>query len=189
MQKKRKTAVLLLLLAVFFTGCKKEEVLFQAGQETEELAEEQNTAFEEEEPEEIYVYVCGEVENPGVYALAREARVVDAVHAAGGMTETAEEEFLNLAEPLSDGQKIQVPDQEQAEVMKQKTEADQSGLVNLNTADAAALTTLPGVGESKANAIIQYRESNGGFQRIEDIMKIPGIKEGLFQKIKEQIAV
>ena len=136
----------------------------------------------------ICVYVCGEVHAPGVYELPESARVVDAVEAAGGMTEEASDTWLNLAELLSDGQKIEVPSGSRRKSLEEEKEAE-TGLVNLNTASAEELMTLTGVGEAKARAILDYREEHGGFQKPEDLMEIPGIKEGVFQKIKDQITV
>ena len=144
----------------------------------------------------IYVYICGEVETPGVYALPEGSRICDAVDAAGGMTDDAADTYLNLAEVLSDGEKIEVPDKTKAEELEaaQIEEAleaakAESSLVNINTATEEELMTLSGIGESKAAAIVAYREENGYFDSIEGIMEISGIKEGVFNKIKDQITV
>ena len=141
------------------------------------------------EPQPICVYVCGEVRAPGVYELREGDRIVDAVEAAGGTTEAASDTWLNLAEPVSDGQKIEVPSREQAEELEEENRKAQSGLVNLNTASTEELMTLAGIGQSKAEAILSYREEHGGFEKPEDLMEIPGIKEGVFEKIKDQITV
>lgn len=141
------------------------------------------------EPQPICVYVCGEVRAPGVYELREGDRIVDAVEAAGGTTEAASDIWLNLAEPVSDGQKIEVPSREQAEELEEENRKAQSGLVNLNTASAEELMTLAGIGQSKAEAILSYREEHGGFEKPEELMEIPGIKEGVFEKIKDQITV
>ena len=117
------------------------------------------------------------------------SRITDAVEAAGGMTGDAAETYLNLAETLSDGQKIEVPSVEMAEALEEVAAQNTSGLVNLNRATEAELMTLSGIGESKAKEIIRYRESRGGFQKPEDLMNIPGIKEGVFHKIRDQITV
>lgn len=186
---------LLLLLA----GCGDTAVLYDSGGEVESPAgqeEEAQTAGsaegaqEESEPAaSVWVYVCGEVAVPGVYELREGDRIVDAIEKAGGMTEAAAGTYLNLAEPVSDGQKIEVPSQEQAAELLQTEREETSGLVNLNTASEEELMTLTGIGESKAQAILDYREEHGGFQKPEDLMEIPGIKEGVFQKIKDQITV
>ena len=122
-------------------------------------------------------------------APATAGAICDAVEAAGGMTGDAAETYLNLAETLSDGQKIEVPSVEMAEALEEAAAQDTSGLVNLNRATEAELMTLSGIGESKAKEIIRYRESRGGFQKPEDLMNIPGIKEGVFHKIRDQITV
>ena len=114
------------------------------------------------------------------------ARVTDAIEAAGGMTEEAAREFLNLAALLVDGQKLYVPTIDEA---MQEKQSSADGKVNINTADAGELMSLSGVGEAKAEAIIRYREEKGGFRSIEEIMSIEGIKEGVFQKIKDKISV
>lgn len=142
-----------------------------------------------------YVHICGEVAAPGVYELEEGSRIFQAVAVAGGFTENAAADSLNMAEPVKDGMKIQVPNQEEAQKFLNEG-ADFSGSfqegrrkVNLNTAKKDELMTLRGVGEAKADDIIRYRESHGGFQKIEDIMKISGIKEAAFQKIKDDITV
>jgi competence protein ComEA len=136
---------------------------------------------------EIMVYVCGAVEAPGVYSLTEKDRVVDAITLAGGVTEQAAEEYLNLAAFLQDGQKLYVPTVD--EVRLWETEEEKKKLVNINTADVEGLCTLPGIGESKARDIITYREKQGSFEQVEDIMKVPGIKEYLFLKIEDYITI
>lgn len=177
-------------------GCGKQAVLYDSGKQEEGLREAEEREAEsgrEAEgtgtPAGICVYVCGEVEAPGVYELDAEARIGEAVEAAGGMTEEAADSWLNLAERMTDGQKIEVPSKKQAEELKEQAVVQESGLVNLNTATAEQLTTLRGIGESKAEDILNYREQHGGFRTIEDLMQIPGIKERVFEKIKDQITV
>lgn len=103
----------------------------------------------------------------------------------------AAEESLNLAEKVADGMQIVVMSREEAAVAAsmEALEVQNSGLVNINTASREQLMTLKGIGESRADDIIRYREESGGFQVIEDIMKVPGIKEAGFQKIKDSITV
>lgn len=148
----------------------------------------------------IYVYICGEVANPGVYELSEDSRIYEAVDAAGGFTENAARESINLASKVSDGMQITIYNKEEAASLPAGgTSADKnsgqdqmsgsSSLVNLNTATKEELMTLKGIGESKAEDIIRYREKSGGFKKIEDIMKISGIKEAGFQKIKDSITV
>lgn len=137
----------------------------------------------------IRVYVCGAVANPGVVEIPQGSRVEDALEAAGGFGAEAGREAVNLADWVSDGQKLYFPKEGEA-VEEPQAQADSaSGLVNINTADAAALCTLPGIGESRAQDIISYREANGGFGACEDIMKVSGIKTAAYEKIKDKITV
>ena len=150
--------------------------------------------------EELYVYVCGEVANPGVYRLSGGARVYEALQMAGGLTDIADDTTLNQARLLEDGEKIRVPAQGEAE-MPGHSQTDQgvaetapreqegSGRVNINTADAVQLATLTGIGPSRAEAIIAWREANGGFTEPEDLKKVDGIADKTFDKLKDEITV
>ena len=159
----------------------------EAAGESREPAEEQG---EEEEPLSVFVYVCGAVQKPGVYELPAGSRVYEALAAAGGLTEEADEKSLNQAELLRDGSQITVYTKEEASSLPAPAgETAGSGKVNLNTAGKELLTTLPGIGDAKADAILQYREENGGFSSIEEIMQIEGIKEKVFEKIRDLIEV
>lgn len=140
----------------------------------------------------IRVYVCGAVTNPGVVEIPQGSRVEDALAAAGGFGTDAGREAVNLADWVSDGQKIYFPTEEEAEeagVSGTGTDTASPGLVNINTADVAALCSLSGIGESRAQDIIAYREANGGFASCEDIMNVPGIKSAVYEKIKDKITV
>lgn len=140
----------------------------------------------------LCVYVCGCVMNPGVYELSENMRIYQAIEMAGGMTEDADCNYLNMAECLIDGQKIYVPNINENlsnEVSPQALENSSSTLVNINSAAKEQLMTLPGIGESKAEDIILYRTTNGKFETIEDIKKISGIKDAAFSKIKDLIVV
>ena len=155
--------------------------------------------------QEVTVYVCGEVQNSGVYTLPSGSRIVDAVTAAGGFTIEACEGCVNLADFLFDGEMIDILSEDefssgtinyvpsygndQNARLPQGDMNTSDGLININTADAGVLKTLPGIGDSKANAIISYRQEHGFFTSIEDIMKINGIKEGVFNNIKDYITV
>ncbi len=168
---------------------------------TEGSSEETVNVREDALPETIQVFVCGAVKVPGVYPLPSDARVVAAIEAAGGMTDEASVDALNQAAPLSDGEKVYVP-REGEEIndidigsfsvsengSAVSVEAD-DGKININTADQKALMTLPGIGESKASAIIAYREQHGAFSAISDIKNITGIKDGVFNKIQDYIKV
>lgn len=150
----------------------------------------------------IFVHVCGQVQEPGVYELPAGSRVHEAVAAAGGFSETADREYLNLAQEVEDGMKLEVPTREQAEAWEHQqmmggssvsiSEGFPSGdgvKVNINTAAAEELMRLKGIGRSRAEDIIQYRARMGGFKSTREIMKVPGIKEAAFEKIKDRITV
>lgn len=138
----------------------------------------------------VVVHVDGAVGAPGVYELAAGSRVGDAVELAGGLTEKADTSTLNLALVLTDGEKVYVP--EEGEAAPQVTTGETSsggGLININTATADELETLPGVGEATAAAIIEDRESNGPFSAPEDLMRVSGIGEKKFARIEGMICV
>lgn len=147
----------------------------------------------------IKVYVCGAVQRPDVYEISADSRIVDAVSAAGGFAIDAYPEAMNLAETVSDGSRIYVPTKEEVDTLavvysdtgsgSGDTTSDSTGRVNINTATLEELTTLPGIGDTRARAIIDYREQNGAFGNIEDIMQVTGIKEKSFSKIKDSICV
>ena len=141
-----------------------------------------------------YVHVCGEVMRPGVYELEAGSRIYEAVELAGGFTQEAAASYLNLAQEIADGMKIEVPSEADLEKLPETPAGTagavpDDGKVNINTADKASLMTLKGIGEAKAEDIISYRDSNGPFGSIEDIMKVPGIKNAAFEKIKDDITV
>ena len=168
--------------------------------------------IETNDSQSFVVYVSGYVNNPGVYELSAGSRVIDAIDAAGGYSKEAYDNYLNLASLISDGQMIYVPSEEEIESGSIErgvaSGADGSGaggvtggngggnggnssdsgtLVNINQASKEELMTLPGIGESKADKIIAYREANGRFNSPEGIMEISGIKDGLYNKIKDKI--
>lgn len=148
-----------------------------------------------------FVHICGEVKSPGVYELSEGSRVFEAVEAAGGFTEQAAGELLNLAEKISDGMKIVVYSMEEVQALKDAGAVTALGeisaggseagkkRININAAGKEELMTISGIGESRAEDIIRFREENGRFQTIEDIMKVPGIKNAAFQKMKDSITV
>ncbi len=147
----------------------------------------------------IFVHICGAVAKPGVYELPNGARVFQAVESAGGFLKEADETYLNQAQVLTDGMQLYIPTKEEVEKAEAEgkslqpervgTQTKDSSLININTADIEQLCTLPGIGSAKAADIIAYRETNGSFLTIQDIMKVDGIKEGMFSKIKDKICV
>ena len=183
-----------LILLAGLTGCRKEKAVYDSAAEeiVTEATGTETTGTEttgEEKTVSIWVYVCGQVRHPGVYELPEGSRITDAVEAAGGMTEAAAETYLNLAEALSDGQKIEVPSVETAHALEAAALDGTSGLVNLNRATEAELMTLSGIGQTKAQAVLNYRDVHGGFSSVEEIMNVDGIKEGLYNRIRDQIKV
>lgn len=125
----------------------------------------------EPEPAAILVDVLGEVAQPGLYELPEGARVVDAVAAAGGFTAGADRGAVNLARPLVDAEQLVVP----ALGAEGQSAPGDEGLINLNTADETQLETLPRIGPALAQRIVQWRESNGGFRSVEDLLAVTGI--------------
>ena len=142
---------------------------------------------------ELVVHVAGAVQRSGVYRLTVGSRVIDAVEAAGGATDEAELDALNLAEPLVDGRKVWVPKQGEVQpmtaagILNSAAAGVSGGKVNINTADLRELETLPRIGPALAQRIIDYRTANGPFQIIEDIKKVSGIGEKIFEGLKDYI--
>lgn len=177
---------------------------------TRETVSLQERLTEAKTEEEIVVFVCGAVERAGIYRLAADSRLYEAVEQAGGFRADADRDWLNLADTLRDGQKLRIYTLEETAALRGQgcqeqgaedassdggadpygaDDAARSGKININTASREQLMTLPGIGEAKADAMMTYREEHGGFQAIEDIMKISGIKEAVFSKIKDKIIV
>jgi competence protein ComEA len=152
----------------------------------------------------IYVHLCGAVKKPDVYKIEENTRLVDVIELAGGLNEDAAGDFVNQASLLEDGQQIYIPTMDE---VKEKTPLDymtsaplpdksesnnlekSNSKININTASQEELMTLPGIGEAKAKSIVDYRKTHNGFQSIEDIKNIVGIKDSVFQKIKDFISV
>ena len=182
--------ILLLLVAVGGLLPKKEEAV----EETEVvvttvLAEKTEVSTTQETV--IFVDIKGAVKNPGVYQMKVGDRVKDALEAAGGLTEEADSQKVNLAKRLEDQMVIVVPKvgEEAEEIPAGATSKEEAkeGKVNMNTATVEELKTLKGVGEKKAEAIIEYRKKNGSFQTKEDLMKVRGIGKKLFESFQERI--
>jgi len=182
--------ILLILVGVGGLFSKKEESV----EETEVvvttvLAEKTEVSTTQETV--IFVDVKGAVKNPGVYHMKVGDRVKDALEAAGGLTEEADSQKVNLAKRLEDQMVIVVPkvgeEAEEIPAGETRKEATKEGKVNINTATVEELKTLKGVGEKKAEAIIEYRKKNGSFQTKEDLMKVRGIGKKLFESFQERI--
>lgn len=135
----------------------------------------------------VYVHVSGAVAAPGLYVLDDGARVVDAVGAAGGFAADADEDAVNLARPLSDGEQLVVPVVGAAPDDAAELAGD--GRVNLNTADAAQLDTLPRIGPALAARIIQWREANGRFTSVEDLLAVSGFGDRMLEALRPLVTV
>ncbi|WP_212735274.1 ComEA family DNA-binding protein [Herbidospora galbida] len=136
---------------------------------------------------EVTVYVTGKVKRPGVIALPLGSRVVDAIMAAGGLKKGAEPGGLNLARRVIDGEQIAVGDP--AAAAAPPPAVAESGVVSLNSATVDQLDQLPGVGEVLAQRIVEYRDTNGGFQSIEQLREVEGIGEAKFADLKDQVTL
>ncbi len=176
------------VLALFSQGCSRQNMPTLKSEETylvEEYEDQVQVGDADAAGSICYVYICGAVVNPGVYEMQPGERIFRAVELAGGFTEDAALEKVNQALPVEDGLSIVVPTVSEAAADAVRA----SGLININTASKAELCTLKGVGETRADAIIAYRDEKGGFAKIEDIMLVSGIGESSFNKIKDSIIV
>lgn len=189
--KKRERLILITLyfmLIVAMCACSKddsgEEILLSSEKTSE--SQESKTVSDGK----IQVFVCGEVRNPGVYSLDQDDRIVTAIEAAGGLTKKAAYESINQAQKIKDGEQIYIPSKtEQQNTLTEQGKETASNLISINQATREELMTLPGIGEAKAESIIAYRQEHGTFQSTEDLMKISGIKEGVYNKIKDYITL
>ncbi len=165
--------------------------------ETPENVPENASAGEQESATAIYVYICGAVNSPGVYEMESGGRIYQLVELAGGLTEDAAEQSVNLAQTVEDGEMVYVPTVEESAGETAAADgsassgiaAAETGKVNINTATAAELTSLNGIGDAKAAAIIAYREEHGSFGNTEEIMQVDGIAEATYNRIKDEITV
>lgn len=197
-QIKKLKNYILIIVAVIFAGL---VYLCMPDKETEEvttnaatIAEVKADTEQVNESKYVYIDIKGAVRSPGVYKLPLDARVQDVVKTAGGLTEEAESSKLNLAEKLKDemsiyvykkGEQVSETSTSRSEQAGEKTEEK----ININTASTSNLQTVPGIGESKATAIIEYREKEGLFQTIEDLQNVTGIGEKTIEKLKEYLDV
>lgn len=141
----------------------------------------------------FYVHIAGAVNRPGLYRLPPGSRVDDAIRAAGGPTEEADLNSLNLATKVKDGDKVLVPKRGQGQAMGEggggSGGAGQSQQINLNTATADQLDALPGIGPALAQRIVAYREQHGGFRTVDELQKVPGIGPSKFAQVKDLVTV
>lgn len=190
-QRRKKGGIILLFLLLFMTGCS----LSPGGTEIEQMETENGTedvivsdynlSFENV----IWVHVCGQVKNPGVYSFPEGSRVFDAVEAAGGFTEHADRDSVNLAMSLVDEGKIYIAAKEEKNESSDSAGEQSDGKININTATLDEFMTLPGIGEKRAESILKLREKKGSFQTVEELLEAEGIKEGIFEQIKDFVKV
>ena len=194
------TIAILMLLFIGFYIIRKANSSEYIELETEENEAEENNILKEQIIEkEIIIHVTGAVKNQGIIKINEGARIADVIDAAGGTTNEADLSKINLAYEVKDAQKIYVPNiNDEIDIESVMQEAGENvlednggkiGKVNINTASQTELETLSGVGPSTALKIINYREENGGFEKIEDIKNVPGIGDLKFESLKESICV
>lgn len=185
---------------VFFSSCERNTDELRVSEETENaVAIDEKESIdkalikENDSVGKIFVHVCGAVVKSGVYELENGTRAIDAINAAGGFAAGAAIDYVNLAAIVADQEKLYIPtlDEIDSNALNEIVlgKSNNSGKININTADKDELMTLVGVGASRAEAIIEYRSINGAYKKIEDIMQISGIKKALFDKIKDKISV
>lgn len=213
--KNKKRITWLLVLLLFLCGCETQEsVLLTPGnteslnsqndlEETQDLAEEVSEQTDsrektgdtnKEKADWIYVDVSGAVCAPGVYRIEAGSRVFQVLEQAGGCTQEASLENINQADLVSDGEKIRIYTQEELEQQGNLTEdtvqsQEKDSRVNINRAGKEELMTLTGIGETRALAILAYREAHGTFSNVEELMQVEGIKEKTYEKLKDQIRI
>ncbi len=179
--------IIAILTGMYAAGCgmpaeKKTEILLAEPEEESPSSEGQSE--DGQNAADAAVHVCGAVERAGVYRLPLGSRVIDAVECAGGMTADADPDRLNLAEYVKDGEQIRIPYLDEEPEEGDSPPGDSR--VNINTASKEELMSLPGIGESRAEDILAWR-SKSRFEKPEDIMNVPGIKEGAFRKLEGRI--
>lgn len=189
MKRNRIYIIMLSFCMSVLVGCRQEPKIETQQAEVLEETQEAEEAKTVAPGEKIYVQVSGAVASPGVYELAEGSRIFEAIELAGGVTEEADASQVNQAQKVADGEMIYIRYQGEIEAEEVSQEQQEDGKVNLNTATEEQLMTLPGIGQAKAKSIIAWREENGNFTKVEDLMKIEGIKEGVFSKIKDSIKV
>ena len=196
------------LVCVMAGGCGKDTISLSedtslasdttGDQELEGMADFVDTSSESDvESGKIVVYVCGAVAAPGVYELDAGSRVNDALVAAGGFSEDADRNVVNLAEEAVDEQRIYFPVQGEVPQQKESNDVskdaadsgDAAGLININKADVSELTELPGIGETRAGQIVEYRRTYGEFSTKEDLKNVSGIGDSIYRKLEAYITV
>lgn len=180
--KKKWYIVILVICLIQSVGCAKDSLQYVNSENDSGSEVSRYEACEARDV--IRVHISGEVYFPGVYTVSADSRIYEVVRKAGGFTSDADTDRVNQAKKVSDGEKITIPS-----VKEQENNQSDTGYVNINSANEESLCTLPGIGTTRARQILEYRNEHGDFQKIEDIMNVTGIKEGLFEKIAPYITV
>lgn len=168
----------------------------QVGTSKGEASQKDNRQDSQVDPQ-VYVHLCGAVVNPDVYKVEAGTRLKDIIELAGGLSEDAAGDYMNQASVVEDGQRIYIPTKDELSDMsisdyllgEDGDNIQDKAKVNINRADDKELMTLTGIGEAKAKSIVEYRNKNGNFKDIRELMKVPGIKEGLFAQLEDEIEV
>lgn len=214
--RQKKNILWILLLVMLLGGCERQNSILIDTTKEELLEEQQESIAVEQEKEDseavdavqkqeedsgwIYVDLCGAVRNPGVYRIKSGSRVFQVLEQAGGCTPEASLETINQADLLSDGQKIRIYTRDEAAQIEENNqkesltsgktqESESDGRININQAGKEELETLTGIGETRAQAILAYREVHGAFSSVEELMQVEGIKEKTYEKLKDQIRI
>ena len=182
-----------------FSQIEQEEIISNEKEDFVEDSIETKDVAKEEVVEDIFVHICGAVQKEGVYQLEKSSRLYMLIELAGGFTKEAAKDYHNLARIVEDGERIYILTKEELSQLSMEEQIEgefqSEGLmeekqrINLNTASIEELMTLSGIGESKANSIIEYRTKVGKFQSIEELMNISGIGEAMFEKIKNNVTI
>ena len=177
-------------------------IAYESGEDSPDGSKSSGTSMNTPGPDarQICVFVCGAVVNEGVYYLPEGSRVIDAVNAAGGFSEDADPIYVNQAKYVGDEERVVIPTLEEAQELRSAEQSasrgqndseagTDDGLININTASRKELMEIPGIGESKADRIIAYRESHGGFGAVEEIKNVSGIGGAVYDGLKGYIKV
>ncbi|MGR3741919.1 helix-hairpin-helix domain-containing protein [Companilactobacillus sp. DQM5] len=202
LEKKIEYAIIIILIIILISGIfvLKQKPAVQTSQNEnvfkENIKHKKTQKVQKNDSEQIYVDIQGEVNRPGFYRLKSNSRVFDLLQLAGGLKETADLKNVNQAKKISDQEQVYIPkvgenmqNSNQKENVASIDENTKKQQVNINTADVSELQKLTGVGPKKAEQIVQFREENGGFKKLEDLTKVSGIGEKTLETLKEQIMV
>lgn len=207
----RKEQIVILILVILLIGVigfnltieREDDIIYEESSNAINLKEENKDNIKEENPqivlEDMVIHISGAVKKPGIFTLKPNSRINDAVELAGGLTEEADINKVNLAKKVNDEEKIHIYKigekeltdnitNQNSDTTEGNSSQENNSKININTADSVMLESLPGIGEVKANNIIEYR-NNTKFTKIEDIMNVDGIGEKTFKNIKDKLSI